>query len=167
MVSLVLRHQSALCVEKGDDETATPCRVKDRAKHWIRRCTSSMRNRTSSWTISSAAKTAPAPSTKQQRLLSFLRGDQPTRKQQDHPLVQRKQQSGQLLRATGCSTRLAATTLLYLTTLFVRPAKVLAAMAGGMGGSKGPVVPMSQYVPFLVCFCFYLLISRLDSLTLH
>lgn len=52
---------------------------------------------------------------------------------------------GGRIRAGGSSTRqrLLSMVGVMFATLLVRPVKVLA-MGGGMGGAKGPVVPMSQ-----------------------
>lgn len=53
-------------------------------------------------------------------------------------------------------------TALFVTSLLFRPRNVLAAMGGGMGGSKGPIAPMARYEHS----SYYLLIINILTLTL-
>ena len=146
----LFRQKSLHEEEKGK---ALRIRLKATAKFTIRRCASRIQTKTKKWSmISTKAPAPPKAATttrKGNRLASFLHGKLQLHKQQTNsqmlPLSLTSTKERKELRPQGVSTRLAAATLVCLSTLLARPTRVLAAMAGGMGGSKGPVVPMSQY----------------------
>lgn len=136
--------------EEEEEGKASFFRSKASAKSTICRCASRIQTKTRKWILSSSKAPAAATTTatkKGNRLASFLRDEQHSQQQTNSQLLSLSLASTKerrQLRSQRVSTRLAAASLVCLSTLLVRPMRVLAAMAGGMGGSKGPVVPMSQ-----------------------